>query len=62
MNKEELVNLLNQIENDKRKNRYFEKISYKQFYDSVKSNTNFRKAPYNKMLHQRRNPNNRFYF
>ncbi len=38
MNKSELKNLLEEIENDKRKNRYFEKVSYDEFFKAVRKN------------------------
>ena len=40
MGKEELLKLLEDIEIDRRKNRFFEKISLEEFSKGVKSNTN----------------------
>ncbi len=39
MNKEEIIKLLEEIETEKRKNRFFEKISLAEFSKGVKANT-----------------------
>lgn len=40
MNKNDLLDLLNEIEEEKRKNRYLEKVSLVEFTKAVKQNTN----------------------